>query len=71
MAPPRRAGYACTMRYVVKDKETGQFLGASGEWTRYLSEAQRFPNGLSLNLHLEALDQGDPAKIEVLQLPIG
>ncbi len=41
------------MRYVVKDKATGRFLSSAGEWTRFLGEAQRFPNGLSVSLHLE------------------
>ena len=57
------------MRYVVKNKQTGQFLRPTGEWTEYLNEAQRFPNGLSLNLHLAAFK--GPSDLEVLQLPIG
>ena len=59
------------MRYVVRDKDSGQFLRSTGEWTRYLNEAQRFPNGLSLNLHLAAMEPGQPDNLEVLQLPIG
>ena len=59
------------MRYVVKNKETGCFLKHSGEWTRYLSQAQLFPNGLSVNLHLE----GSPSleareELEVVRLPL-
>lgn len=42
------------MRYVIKNTETGQFLRSSGQWTALLSEAERFPNGLSINLHLES-----------------
>lgn len=60
------------MRYVVKHKQTGRFLRSSGEWTRYLGEAQRFPNGLSVGLHLEnALSATDkPDNLEVIKLPV-
>ena len=59
-----------TMRYVVKEKETGRFLASSGIWTKYLGEAQRFPNGLSVNLHLESARNIAPAaKVEIVRLP--
>ena len=58
------------MRYVVKDKRSGQFLGNAGEWTKYIGQAQRFPNGLSVSLHLEAARHIAPAaQIEVVRLP--
>jgi hypothetical protein len=58
------------MRYVVKDKQTGRFLANSGTWTKYLGEAQRFPNGLSVNLHLETARDVAPAdQVEVVRLP--
>ena len=56
------------MRYVVKDKQTGRFLRSSGEWTRYAGEAQRFPNGLSVNLHLESAHLEAEREIEVVRL---
>ena len=59
------------MRYVVKDKSTGRFLRPTGEWTDYLSEAQLFPNGMTLPLHLEAMGAGNSSSIEILQFPIG
>jgi hypothetical protein len=59
------------MRYVVKNKQTGRFLRSSGEWTRFLGEAQRFPNGLSVNLHLETAPGLAPAdQVEVIRLPV-
>ena len=58
------------MRYVVKDKQTGRFLRSSGEWTKYANEAQRFPNGLSVSLHLESATQVAPSdRIEIVRLP--
>ena len=59
------------MRYIVKDKHTGQFLRSSGEWTKYAHEAQRFPNGLSVGLHLESADLTSTDRIEVVRLPLG
>ena len=60
------------MRYIVKDKQTGHFLRSSGEWTKYANEAQRFPNGLSVTLHLESASQIAPRdRIEVVRLPVG
>lgn len=60
------------MRYIVKDKQTGQFLRSSGEWTKFANEAQRFPNGLSVSLHLEPSARIAPAdRIEVVRLPLG
>ena len=60
------------MRYIVKDKQTGHFLRSSGEWTKYPNEAQRFPNGLSVTLHLESAWQIAPRdRIEVVRLPVG
>ena len=59
------------MRYVVKDKQTGRYLRSSGQWTRILSEAQRFPNGLSVNLHLETAREIAPAgQVEIVRLPV-
>ena len=57
------------MRYVVKNKDTGHFLRPTGEWTRYLNEAQRFPNGLTLALHLEG-SEAAKSNVEVVQLPL-
>ena len=59
------------MRYVVKDKHTGQFLRSSGQWTKYANEAQRFPNGLSVSLHLESAQVPAADRIEVIRLPLG
>ena len=59
------------MRYIVKDKHTGQFLRPSGEWTKYAHEAQRFPNGLSVGLHLESAHLPPTDRIEVIRLPLG
>ena len=59
------------MRYIVKDKHTGQFLRSSGEWTKYAKEAQRFPNGLSVSLHLESAHMPATDRIEVVRLPLG
>lgn len=59
------------MRYVIKNKQTGRFLRSSGEWTQYASEAQRFPNGLSVNLHLESAQFTPTHQIEVIRLPAG
>jgi hypothetical protein len=59
------------MRYVVKNKETGRYLRSSGDWTPYAGEAQRFPNGLSVNLHLESAHFTPGQQIEVIRLPIG
>jgi hypothetical protein len=60
------------MRYVVKDKQTGRFLSSSGVWTKFLGEAQQFPNGLSVNLHLESARDLAPAEqVEIVRLPIG
>jgi hypothetical protein len=59
------------MRYVVKDKQTGRFLSNTGAWTQYLGQAQRFPNGLSVNLHLESARHVAPAdQVEVVRLPV-
>jgi hypothetical protein len=58
------------MRYVVKDKQSGRFLSTHGLWTKYLGEAHRFPNGLSVNLHLESARDVAPAdQVEVIRLP--
>jgi hypothetical protein len=60
------------MRYVVKDKHTGQFLRSSGEWTKYANEAQKFPNGLSVTLHLEnSAGRSWADRIELVRLPLG
>jgi hypothetical protein len=60
------------MRYIVKDKQTGQFLRSSGKWTKYANEAQQFPNGLSVTLHLESASQIAPRdRIELVRLPLG
>ena len=59
------------MRYIVKDKHTGQFLRPSGKWTKYANEAQRFPNGLSVSLHLESARLPATDHIEVVRLPLG
>jgi hypothetical protein len=60
------------MRYVVKDKSTGEFLQPSGKWTSRLNQAERFPNSLSLSLHLEKSGAvRDRGELEILQLPIG
>jgi hypothetical protein len=59
------------MRYIVKDKHTGQFLRSSGEWTKFANEAQRFPNGLSVPLHLESAQMPPTDRIEVVRLPLG
>lgn len=60
------------MRYIVKDKQTGYFLRSSGEWTKYANEAQKFPNGLSVSLHLESASQAAPSdRIELVRLPLG
>lgn len=59
------------MRYIVKDKETGRFLRSSGEWTKYAKEAQQFPNGLSVTLHLESARLRSVDRIEVVRLPVG
>ena len=56
------------MRYIVKDKLTGHFLRSSGQWTKYANEAEKFPNGLSVTLHLESAVPTD--RIEVIRLPI-
>jgi hypothetical protein len=55
------------MRYIVKDKQTGQFLRASGQWTKYANEAEKFPNGLSVTLHLESSIPTE--RIELIRLP--
>lgn len=58
------------MPYVVKNKQTGQYLRSTGEWTRYLNEAQQFPNGRSLPLHLESTRLREPSlELEILRLP--
>ena len=57
------------MRYIVKDKQTGHFLRSSGQWTKYANEAEKFPNGLSVTLHLESAVP--PDRIELIRLPIG
>lgn len=60
------------MRYVVKDKATGEFLKPSGQWSSQLSQAERFPNSLSLALHLEKRQTSENrGEVEILQLPIG
>ena len=60
------------MPYVVKNKETGLFLRSTGDWTRFISEAQQFPNGRSIPLHLEARPyQTLKAELEILRLPLG
>ncbi|MGN6385842.1 MAG: hypothetical protein ACTHMT_06340 [Verrucomicrobiota bacterium] len=43
------------MRYIIRNKETGDFLDRSGNWTRFTNNAQQFPNGWSVPLHLEPL----------------
>jgi hypothetical protein len=58
------------MRYIVKDKHTGQFLRSSGEWTKFAKDAQRFPNGLSVTLHLESAHMPATDRIEVVRLPL-
>jgi hypothetical protein len=58
------------MRYVVKHKETGRFLSSTGEWTSLLREAERFPNGLSVNLHLESAVMPPSNDLQIVQLPI-
>lgn len=57
------------MRYIVKDKQTGHFLRSSGQWTKYANEAEKFPNGLSVTLHLESAVPTE--RIELIRLPIG
>ena len=57
------------MRYVVKNKETGHFLRSTGEWTQFLGEAQRFPNGLSVNLHLENAALPRRNELQIVELP--
>ena len=59
------------MRYIVKDKHTGHFLRSSGEWTKYAKDAQRFPNGLSVSLHLESAQMPAIDRLEVVRLPLG
>lgn len=59
------------MRYIVKDKQTGQFLRSSGKWTKFANEAQQFPNGLSVTLHLEGAAVAPSDRIEVIRLPVG
>ena len=53
------------MRYVVKNLETNRFLNSAGEWTPFIMKAQRFPNGLSVSLHLEktALRQSESVRV--------
>lgn len=58
------------MPYVVKNKQTGQYLRASGQWTPSLNQACQFPNARSLPLHLETTRQRDPSlELEILRLP--
>ena len=67
--PARRTAYHWEMRYVVKNKETGRFLSSSGEWTPLLGRAQKFPNGLSVNLHLENAALPLTNELQIVQLP--
>ena len=56
------------MRYVVKDTETNRFLSSSGEWTPFITQAQRFPNGLSVNLHLEKVHLPNQETVRVVEV---
>lgn len=67
-----RPGEDFAMPYVVKNKLTGCYLRSTGEWTRYLTEAQQFPNGRSVPLHLEGnQDRSFQNDVEILRLPLG
>lgn len=57
------------MRYVIRNKQSGWFLRSSGQWTKFLGEAERFPNGLSVGLHLESSALPASEQIEILRLP--
>ena len=58
------------MRYVIRNKQSGWFLRSSGQWTKLLGEAERFPNGLSVALHLESAGAIQAREqIEILRLP--
>ncbi|HTG43895.1 MAG TPA: hypothetical protein VK633_05125 [Verrucomicrobiae bacterium] len=59
------------MRYVVKDTVNNQFLSSAGRWTPFLSQAQRFPNGLSISLHLEGTTLIMSGQVQVVELPAG
>ena len=63
-----QTGIYFDMRYVLKNKETGQFLSRAGEWTRFIAEAQRFPNGWSINLHLENVPLNYRERVQVVEL---
>ena len=52
--------------YLVKNKETGLFLGSHG-WTPRSNEAYKFPNGLSIVLHLNEAET-DPATVDIIPL---
>ncbi|HEV8544547.1 MAG TPA: hypothetical protein VGR78_19330 [Verrucomicrobiae bacterium] len=67
-----RSAHFASMRYVVKNKQTGYFLRSSGDWTPYLSQAERFPNGFSISLHLEGTDSAKRSEqVEIVRLPLG
>ena len=55
------------MRYIVKNKDSGRFLGSFGEWTASSNLALLFPNGLSVMLHLESLAP-DKKNVEVIKI---
>lgn len=66
-----RRGTFRSMRYVVKHKQTGCYLRSTGEWTSSLNEAERFPNGLSVPLHLESQSGCKVDRdVEVLRLSV-
>lgn len=56
------------MQYIVRNKETGQFLTSQGAWTKLISQAHQFPNGRSIPLHLEALSLEAQRNSEILRL---
>jgi hypothetical protein len=57
------------MRSVVKDTNANLFLKNASEWTPYSNEAQRFPNGLTIDLHLENSTLPKNSSIRVVKLP--
>jgi hypothetical protein len=56
--------------YVIKHKAADRYLTASDKWTDDIAQARRFPNGLSLVLHLEQHQLGNIEEdLEILSVP--
>lgn len=58
------------MSFVVRHKQTGDFLRGQGEWTERLEEAAHFNSGIRLVHYLEWLGLARlPDLLEILPVP--